>query len=395
MSSEVISRAPAEAPLPPPAAAETVIRSLDDAKTYKDGGRSGRVIIEVAGVCQATCPYCAQNSGKARRKEVAGGAYMPVELFRDIIAHLRSSVAFVKKVDRVYLYNWGEPFLCPAINEYLEILKSHGLHAVISSNFQKVPVIRPENLPVITEVLFSLSGMTQDTYGRIHGGQIDKVLKNFEGFLAELKQHAPKTQVFMAWHRYRFNEHQFWPAYNYSRAQGVGFIPSVAFLNDLAELIQAASDKMPAERKSDAERDLYFSHMVNSFHQYRDGADLYDCPAWDDVVVDEQGRLLICCGTDAKTSVGTVFNTTYDEMRQKKIASALCKVCKVTGVAEWAHNNHHDRNQLPWPGGGGMSALRLRLSYDKHKLKNDVRHALTKVAFGETILDVYRKLRHS
>jgi organic radical activating enzyme len=358
-------------------------------------GRAGRVIIEVAGVCQATCPFCAQNSAKQRRKEVAGAAYMPVELFRKIVSHLRESVAFVQKVDRVYLYNWGEPFLCPAINEYLEILKEHGLYAVISSNFQKVPVIRPELLPVIDEVLFSLSGMTQDTYGQIHGGQIDKVLKNFEGFREQMRQHAPKSKLFMAWHRYRFNEHQFWPAYHYSRKQGVGFIPSVAFLNDLPELIQAASDKMPPARKADAQKSLYFEHMVNSFRQYRDGGALYDCPAWDDVVVDEQGRLMICCGTDAKTAVGTVFDTSYDQMRQKKIASALCKVCKTTGVAEWAHNNHHDRNQLPWPSGGGLGALRLRLSYDRLKLKNDARHALNKVAFGEAILDVYRKFRHS
>lgn len=378
---------PAPSPIPDASAAVTAMEPA--------AGRAGRVIIEVVGVCQAKCPYCAQNSGKQRRKEVAGSAYMPAEMFRDIVTHLRKSVNFVKKVDRVYLYNWGEPFLAPAFNEYLEILREHGLYAVISSNFQKVPVVRPDLMPVINEVLFSLSGMTQDTYGRIHGGQIEKVLANFEKFRAEMQQHAPKSKLFMAWHRYRFNEHEFWTAYQYSRKHGVGFIPSVAFLNDLAELIQAASNKMPEARKTDAERDLYFDHMVNSFHQYREGGSLYDCPAWDDVVVDEQGRLLICCGTDAKHAVGTVFDTSYDQMRQNKVVSGLCKVCKNTGVAEWAHNNHHDRNQLPWPGGGGLAALRLRLAYDRLKLKSDVRDLLNKVTFGETILDVYRKLKHS
>jgi len=373
------------------------IKSVEDAASPALG-RAGRVIIDIVGVCQAKCPYCAQNSSKARRREVAGSAYMPVELFRDIIVHLRKSVAFVKKIDRVYLYNWGEPFLAPQINEYLEILKEHGLYAVISSNFQKVPELRTENLPVINEVLFSLSGLTQETYGRIHGGKqfhIDNVLKNFQDFRARMKEHAPKSKLFMAWHRYTFNEHEFWPAYNYSRKHDVGFIPSVAFMNDLSELIQAASNKLPEARRTDAERDLYFSHMVNSFKSYREGGALYDCPAWDDVVVDEQGRLLICCGTDAKHAVGTVLDTPYDEMRQNKIKSPLCKVCKDTGVAEWAHNNHHERNQLPWPSGGGFSAFKLKLSYDKLRVKTDVRNALTKVAFGEAILDVYRKIKHS
>ncbi len=388
----VVSDAAPAVPTPAPA------NAVDLAAAERTAGRAGRVIIDVAGVCQAKCPYCAQNSGKERRKQIAGLPYMPAELFREIIVHLRQSVAFVKKVDRVYLYNWGEPFLAPQINEYLEILRENGLYAVISSNFQKVPEIKTENLPTIREVLFSLSGLTESTYGRIHGGAhiaVTKVFENFEGFNAKLKAHAPSSQIFMSWHRYQFNEHEFWKAYQYSRKQKIGFIPSVAFLNDLAELIQAASNKFPEARRNDAERDLYFGHMVKSFGRYRDGGKLYDCPAWDDVVVDEQGRLLVCCGTDAKTAVGTVLETSYDEMRRRKIASPLCKVCKETGVAEWAHNNHHDGNQLPWPSGGGLGVVRLKLANDKWKVKNDIRHLLNKMPFGEAVLDVYRTFKHS
>ena len=356
-------------------------------------GRAGRVIIEIVGVCQAKCPYCAQNSGRARRQEKPN-AYMPVEMFRDIVTHLAKSEAFVKrKVDRVYLYNWGEPFLAPAFNEYLEILKEHRLYAVVSSNFQKVPLIKPDNLPVINEVLFSLSGLSDDTYGRIHGGSIAKVLANFEAFNCALKQHSPASKIFMSWHRYRFNEHEFWKAYDYSCKQGIGFIPSVAFLNDLVELIQAAGDRLPTARKDDAQRDLFFEHMVNTIHQYKDHGRDYDCPAWDDVVVDEQGRLLICCGTDSQTSVGGVFDLTFDEMRERKIRSGLCKACKDKGVAEWAHNNFHDRNQLPWPSGGGVRSLRLKLTYNRMKVKSDIRHLLNNVAFGETVLGAYRKVK--
>jgi MoaA/NifB/PqqE/SkfB family radical SAM enzyme len=356
-------------------------------------GRAGRVIIEIVGICQAKCPYCAQNSGKNRRHEKPQ-AYMPVEMFRNIISRLAASEAFVtRRIDRVYLYNWGEPFLAPQFNEYLEILKEHRLYAVVSSNFQKVPIIKAENLSVINEVLFSLSGMSDGTYGRIHGGPIDKVLANFEAFNRALKQHSPHSKVFMSWHRYRFNEHEFWKAYGYSRQQGIGFIPSVAFLNDLAELIQAASDRLPGQRKEAAQRDLFFEHMVNTIGQYKASGGDYDCPAWDDVVVDERGRLLICCGTDSQSSVGGVFDLTFDEMRNRKIRSGLCKVCKDSGVAEWAHNNFHDRNQMPWPAGGRSNYLRLKWTYNKLKIKSDVRHVLNNVPFGEALLGVYRKAR--
>lgn len=370
-------------------------RSGGDALTPLEIGPAGRVMIEIAGVCQAKCPYCAQNSGKARRLEKLG-TYMPVELFRSTIERLAQSEAVrVGRVDRVYLYNWGEPFLAPAFNEYLEILREHKLFAAISSNFQKVPEIKPELFPVINEVLFSLSGMSDDTYGRIHGGPIDVVLRNFEAFNADLRRYSPASQIFMSWHRYKFNEHEFWPAFDYSRRHGIGFIPSVAFMNDLIELVQAASDKLPANRKSDAERDMFFEHMVNTIESYTAGGKDYDCPAWDDIVIDEKGKLLICCGTDSNSAVGTALHTSYEEMRTRKIESGLCKVCKEKGVAEWAHNNFHDHNQMPWPGGGGMNFVRLKLTYNRLKVKSDLRHALNKFAFGDAILHVYRKLKYS
>jgi hypothetical protein len=390
-----ISVAPKSVPLIPLSSAATPVPYVDESSTPLEVGPAGRVIIEIVGVCQAKCPYCAQNSGKARRQDKAG-AYMPVELFAATIERLRKSEAFTRgRINRVYLYNWGEPFLAPQFNEYLDILRSHRLYAVVSSNFQKVPAIRTENLPVINEVLFSVSGMSDDTYGRIHGGPIDQVLANFEAFNLQLKQHAPKSKIFMSWHRYQFNEHEFWQAYAYSRRQKIGFIPSVAFLNDLVELIQAAADRLPPDRKQDAQRDMFFEHMVNTIESYTAGGRDYDCPAWDDVVVDEKGRLLICCGADSNSAVGHALQTSYEEMRERKIRSGLCKACKENGVAEWAHNNFHDHNQLAWPAGGGLNVLRLKLTNDRLKVKIDIRHALNRMAFGEAILDLYRKLKYS
>ena len=150
-------------PLTPVSTENTVGQFPGEMSTVMEIKPSGRIIIEVAGICQATCPFCAQNSGKSRRKEKPA-AYMPVDTFRETISRLSKSEAVKdKKIDRVYLYNWGEPFLSPFMNEYLEILREHGLYAVISSNFQKVQPIREENFSVINEVLFSLSGMTEVT----------------------------------------------------------------------------------------------------------------------------------------------------------------------------------------------------------------------------------------
>lgn len=360
-------------------------------------GPSGRVIIEVAGVCQAQCPYCAYHSGKSRRKEKekkGADSFMSVDLFRATIARLVQSDAFIKgRFNRVYLYNWGEAFLAPRLNEYLSILKDHGLYAVISSNFQKAPVVDEQYLPVINEVLFSLSGMTQDTYGRIHGGSLERVFANFEAFRAQLNRHSPRATVFIAWHRYTFNEDQFWAAYRYSRQQDVGFIPSVAFLADLVELVQAASNKLPEQRKQDATRDLYYQHMVDSMGSYQKGGASYDCPAFDDIVIDEHGKMLLCCGTDSQYTIGHALETNFDEMRQRKVSAPFCKACTEKGVAEWGHNNHHAHNQLPWPAGGGVDFLRLKWTYNRLRIKNDIRHLLNRLPAGDALLEAYQKVR--
>ena len=390
---EMPNNKPTVLPLVP---ATTVENWMDLAKdaTPLEIRESGRVTIEIVGVCQAKCPYCAYNSGKSRRTEKPA-AYMPIPMFKNLVSRVAKSQAFVnKKIDRIYLYNWGEPFLAPAINDYLEVLKEHGLYAVISSNFQKVPFIREENLPVINELIFSLSGMTQATYGRVHGGEIAKVLSDFEVFAGRMSKHAPRSKMFMAWHRYKFNEHEFWGAYAFSRKLGVGFIPSVAFLADLVELIEAAGGRLPQERRDSAERDLFFQHMVNTIGSYSKGGTDYACPFWDDVVVNERGQMLICCGTDSQSAIGSALSMSFDEMREKKIRSGMCRACKNLGVAEWSHNNHHARNQLPWPAGPRMDRLRLSLANNQWKIKNDVRNMLDNHALGGTILDVYRKLKH-
>jgi hypothetical protein len=235
--------------------------------------------------------------------------------------------------------------------------------------------------------------MSQGTYGRIHGGSIDTVLANFETFHAQLRRYSPTSKIFMSWHRYTFNEHEFWSAYRYCRDKGIGFIPSVAFLNDLVELIQAAGGHLPDDRRQDAQRDIFFDHMVEAIRSYRGGASEYRCPAWDDVVVDERGRMLVCCGTDAQTSVGDALALSYEEMRRRKMQSSICRACKEKGVAEWAHNNFHDRNQLPWPPGGGMDRVRLRASYVRLRLKNDARHLLNQSAVGGLVIEAYRRFQ--
>ena len=145
-------------------------------------------------------------------------------MFEKIINHLLAE-GFIDRshAQAVFLYNWGEPFLNPEINHILEIVKKETLLAVISTNFIVSPEIDIENLKIIREIIFSLSGFTQKSYGKIHGASLQKVLRNFESFYTALRSHSPETLIFISWHRYAFNEDEFWDAYKYFDRPGVVF----------------------------------------------------------------------------------------------------------------------------------------------------------------------------
>ena len=117
------------------------------------------IYIEISGRCNAKCPYCARQ----RFKQRYSGKNMSLVMFEKIINHLLAE-GFIDRshAQAVFLYNWGEPFLNPEINHILEIVKKETLLAVISTNFIVSPEIDIENLKIIREIIFSLSGFTQD-----------------------------------------------------------------------------------------------------------------------------------------------------------------------------------------------------------------------------------------
>lgn len=192
------------------------------------------LFIEISGRCNAKCPYCARQ----RFNQRYSGKNMSPVLFGQILDHLLNiGLLHRDHTPTIGLFNWGEPFLNPEINDILKILKKKKLYAGVSSNFIVKPEIDKDNLPVISKVTFSLSGFSQDSYGKIHGASLNKVLDNFEDFYDKIRDYAPNTNLRIAWHRYTFNERELWEAYKYFDRPGIRFHPVIAYLNDLHEML--------------------------------------------------------------------------------------------------------------------------------------------------------------
>lgn len=312
--------------------------------------RASDFFIEISGKCNARCPYCARQRFENRYS----GHNMSPGIFEKIIDHLFTlEILNSDNASTIKLYNWGEPFLNPGINRILEILKKNRLFADVSSNFIIKPEIDNDLLPVISGVTFSLSGFSQASYGKIHGASLAKVLDNFEDFYKLLRCSAPDTKICISWHRYNFNESEFWQAYKYFNRPGIRFLPTVAYFNDLPEMLDFSLHNVPKARLKQAHKDLFLDHVSQKLDYCKLRSKGYRCFMWDQIVIDENGQLLLCCGMtsqDQEHVLGNILSMTTEEIFRKKSLDPICPTCIASGFPQAAGIIGY--KSLP-PGGNG------------------------------------------
>lgn len=357
--------------------------------------QASTIFIEVSGRCNARCPYCAQH--RLRQGGNFGGIMSPA-LLEQILDYLFKIGIFKKDyTTSVYLFNWGEPFLNPEINKILQILDKNKVYVGISSNFIMRPDIEQAWFSTLSVVVFSLSGFSQENYGRIHGALLDKVINNFEDFYKKIRICSPKTKIIIAWHRYLFNEDEFWKAYKYFNRPGISFIPEVAFLNDGIETKEFLKERLPQERIEQAQKDLFLQHTRKMVAYHKKKSKNYHCPAMDYLVIDEIGQLLTCCGFtryDSDYVLGNILEMSAEEIWKHKNSHQLCNECISSGLARWSTNmGSVGLRDKPWPSGGGLYNLKLWSQRLKDTLFIFTHRVLGKLPNGAKIIRYIKNLK--
>ena len=363
--------------------------SLPTAKDNLPSSCASKIFIEISGRCNAKCLYCARHRFEHRHS----GRFMSPALFEALLEHLvHIGLLNNSHNPTVYLYNWGEPFLHPEINKILEILRNKNLYAGISSNFIVVPEIREKNYSVIKEMALSLSGFSQESYGRIHGGSLKKVLTNFETFYKNRAKSKPNMDIDILWHCYKFNEMEFWDACSYFNRDGIHFRPIVAVLGEFFEMLDYyTKGRLPDNRKEMAEKDLFLSHVSKELSYQKKRSAGYHCAQWDYLVVDEGGQLLLCCGITNKDKdhvLGDVLDMAAEEIWEKKLSDLICKRCISSGMARASEVGF---GTAPLPK-GGKGVLYLKMAYQLNSIK--ILRGIRDLPGGENVLHVLRQIKN-
>jgi hypothetical protein len=90
--------------------------------------------------------------------------------------------------------------------------------------------------------------------------------------------------------------------------------------------------------------------------------------AWDFLVIDETGQLLLCCGFsnhDKDYVLGNIFEMSSQEIWDKKLHHPFCKKCVSSGLARYAYSQGiHTPINKNWPSNGGLDYFKLWRSHN-------------------------------
>lgn len=163
-------------------------------------GYPSAVMIEPTNICNLKCPLCPSGNGTLNRAK----GYMTLPLFKKIIDEVKAYTTMI------ILWNQGEPYLNPNINQMVKYATDAGLFTLTSTNLNADMDAEDVVKSGIDSMIVSLDGATQETYNQYRvNGNLDKVLTNVKTLVAAKKKLNSPTPII----RWQFlvmkhNEHE-------------------------------------------------------------------------------------------------------------------------------------------------------------------------------------------
>lgn len=281
--------------------------------------------IDIVGTCNLRCPSCPVGNLSAIERSKG---FMDVGLFEEIVKKIKSESQ--NETPNLWLFNWGEPFLHPKLPEFIRIAKAHALPVMLSSNlntkldFKEVIRAEPETIKI------SLSGMTQEVYGKTHArGNIETVKENMRKLRRYIDEFDAKTVAWVSYHMYRHNICDYGDAVMFANSLNFEFLPIVAFFQPLEKMIELVENKLPDVDKTLV--DLLIEHpLVGVIMSKRIADTAQDCELRSKMMtINHDGSVPLCCGVyEPENMLGVKFvDLPHQELQALKYEHDFCKTC--------------------------------------------------------------------
>jgi radical SAM protein with 4Fe4S-binding SPASM domain len=158
--------------------------------------------VEPTAHCDLRCALCPVSGDLGRPR-----GFMSLELYRRLIDEIGDYVFLL------LLWDWGEPFLHPELDQMISYARGRGMRVVCSTNGHRLRDAELAERTVrsgLDTLIFALDGISQETYERYRrNGKLEAVLEGIRTVVAkkrELRSETPLVNLrFIAM---KYNEHE-------------------------------------------------------------------------------------------------------------------------------------------------------------------------------------------
>ncbi len=182
------------------------------------------VQIEPTNVCNLRCPLCINSRIPENEKK-----HLKFEEFKFILSR------FEYKIHKIYLTNWGEPFLNPDIFKIIRYAKEKRIYVSLSSNLDIGKGLTGEIIKSgLDAILLSIDGLSYEAYSKYRvGANFSNVLKNML-LLKETKEKYNTDKPRITWQFLvnKYNEHEISDAVKFAGKNGIKIVVSEMGLAD-------------------------------------------------------------------------------------------------------------------------------------------------------------------
>lgn len=258
-----------------------------------------RYLVDINNMCNLSCPLCFSGGLQKKYPQIRRG-FMKPEQFKHILDQIKDYA-----ID-LWLFNWGEPFLHPQLDEILYLTKQAKASVVLSSNLNIFDERKAELLVKneVHRIIISIDGVDQESYQTYRAGGNFETLKNNIRLLVakkkELKSAYPLliAQCIVMKHNQDKLE-QFKTLFEGLGVDIVDFVPM--------SLMSQDGDELSKSLKSDHPRySPYYELARKEWCK-----DLYDT-----LVFNYNGDVYTCCmiALDAKLKYANIFEHSLDQI---------------------------------------------------------------------------------
>lgn len=321
-------------------------------------------MIDVVGTCNLACPSCpvghykkGEFVDKARPKGM-----MDFALFKEVVQKIKRECGV--STPAIGFYNWGEAFLHPRLDEFIRYAVDNGVYVDLSTNLNCDADLKSIVNAKPSAIRVSMSGFTQDVYGRGHRkGNVAAVKSNLYRLRYCMDKADAAFPVNIVYHIYRDNlGDELMKTLAMAMDLGFHFVPSWAWFMSVEKTVSYLGGSALSEEDDKVHRRLLLS--IDEQVEIAKRVVLPDCHLrYGQTVINHDGSVALCCGTydPIYTICHSFLDKSRDELQRLKysgVAASLCAKCMANSLSaigmhlqeefDTAYNNELRKLDFPY-----------------------------------------------